>query len=177
VDTVFIGSSTWWWNRRDNPFCVTAEGKCIKVLSREELHDEFLADLTDEIRLLRNHGKRVIVCLPFPFYSQRLPALEMSNAIFARFGSFETPRETDSVQLHDEIKAIALKADAELFDPRETLCSGVTCITDRGGVSIYSDSNHLATSQVNILENSLRTVLQQNLSSNALRSQGPTLRK
>ena len=163
IDSVFLVFSTWWDNRKDNPFCLTVNQKCVRLLSQDELRRQFLTDLSDEIHLLKNHGKNVIVCLPFPIFLERIPELEMSNAIFGRIGLFKTPKETSSFYLHEEIRDVALSAGADIFDPRETLCPGGPCTTSVGGVSIYMDNNHLAKSQVNILENSLRAVLQRNL--------------
>ncbi len=163
IDSVFLGFSTWWGNREDTPFCLTVNDKCAKALSRDELHRQFLTDLANEIRLLKNHGKNVIVCLPFPIFLERIPELDMSNAIFGRVGLSKTPKETSSLALHDEIRAVAISAGADVFDPRETLCTGDRCTTSVAGVSLYKDNNHLAKSQVNILENNLRAVLQRNL--------------
>ena len=159
IDSVFLGVSTWW---KDGTFCLTVDEKCVKVLSRDEVRRQFLIDLSDEIHTLKNHGKNVIICLPFPFYRERIPELAMNNAIFGRVGFFETPIETSSVSVHDEIRAVAVSAGAEIFDPRETLCPKGRCTTNVEGVSIYKDNNHLAASQVKILENNLRTVLQGN---------------
>lgn len=163
IDSVFLVFSTWWDNRKDNLFCLTVNQKCVRLLSRDELRRQFLTDLSDEIHLLKNHGKTVIVCLPFPIFLERIPELEISNAIFGRVGSFKTPKETSSFSLREEIRDVALSAGADIFDPRETLCPAGPCTTSVGGVSIYMDNNHLAKSQVNILENSLRAVLQRNL--------------
>lgn len=160
IETVFVGFSTWWWNWKDAPFCLATEGKCTEALSTRKLHDEFFADLSEEIHVLRRSGKRVIVCLPFPFYGQNIPELEMSNAIFGGLGLSKIPKETDSLEVHDEIKSLAQAAGAETLDPREVLCSHGHCMTDLSGISIYSDSNHLATSQVHILEDKFRQVLQ-----------------
>jgi SGNH domain (fused to AT3 domains) len=137
--------------------------ECVKALSRNELRRQFLTDLSDEIRLLKEHGKNMIVCLPFPIFRERIPELAMSNAIFGRIGLSRTPKETSSLSLHDEIKAVATNAGADVFDPRETLCTGDRCTTSVAGVSIYKDNNHLARSQVAILESNLRAVLQRNL--------------
>jgi peptidoglycan/LPS O-acetylase OafA/YrhL len=163
IDSVFLGFSTWWENKEDDPFCLVVNEECVKALSRNELRRQFLTDLSDEIHLLKEHGKNVIVCLPFPIFRERIPELAMSNAIFGRIGLSRTPKETSSLSLHDEIKAVATNAGADVFDPRETLCTGDRCTTSVAGVSIYKDNNHLARSQVAILESNLRAVLQRNL--------------
>ncbi len=163
IDSVFLGFSTWWENKEDDPFCLVVNEECVKALSRNELRRQFFTDLSNEIHLLKEHGKNVIVCLPFPIFRERIPELAMSNAIFGRIGLSRTPKETSSLSLHDEIKAVATNAGADVFDPRETLCTGDRCTTSVEGVSIYKDNNHLARSQVAILESNLRAVLQRNL--------------
>jgi hypothetical protein len=122
-----------------------------------------LADLADEIRALKRNGKNVIVCLPFPIFNERIPEVEINNAVFGRLGFVETPKDVTSPALREEIRATAIGAGADIFDPRETLCQGIDCITNVGGLSIYKDESHLAISQVKILEDSLRAVLQRNL--------------
>ena len=173
IDTVFLGFSTWWWSTTERAFCLAEDGRCAKKLAGDEVHRRFLADLSDEIRVLKAHGKRVIVCLPFPLFKDGIPELEMNNATFGRIGFLHTPRETDSVALHDEIKILALNAGAEIFDPRETLCKGNHCETEVNGVSIYSDNNHIASSQVSLLEDSLRTTLQRDLNEHSNQTPAP----
>jgi peptidoglycan/LPS O-acetylase OafA/YrhL len=161
IDTIFIGFSTWLFIR-DNRVCevIDGNGKCGRLLSRDELISRFEKDLTAEIHTLREHGKNVIICLSFPIFDQRIPELEISNAVFARFGLPETANDTTSLSLREEIRAVAFRAGAEVFDPRLTLCPGQDCLTQVGGVSIYKDDSHLAGSQVGILDSNLREVLQ-----------------
>jgi hypothetical protein len=54
---------------------------------------------------------------------------------------------------------VARGTGAEIFDPRESLCSAGHCITQLRGVSIYKDDNYLAASQVGILEDTFRQAL------------------
>lgn len=162
IDLVFLGFSTW-LTRWDNTTCVSVNEKCVTLLSRDAQSRRLVADLADEIRTLERSGKRVIVCLPFPIFSDRIPEVQISNAVFARFGFWETPTEITSPSLREEIRVAAIGAGAEIFDPRETLCRGGHCVTEIGGLSLYKDESHLAGSQVNILESSLRNVLQGDL--------------
>jgi peptidoglycan/LPS O-acetylase OafA/YrhL len=162
IDTVFIGFSTW-TTRWDGAICVSSDGRCVTLLSRDELRHHLLADLSDEIRTLRATGKNVIVSLPFPILNVRVPELEISNAVFGRFGFSETARDITSPSLRQEIKAAAVSAGAEIFDPRLTLCEGQDCLTQVDGVSIYKDESHIAGSQVKILEGNLREVLQREM--------------
>jgi hypothetical protein len=162
VDLVVLGFSTWLtlW---DNTTCLSVNEKCVSPLSRNALQQRLLADLADEIHALKRNGKNVIVCLPFPIFNERIPEVEINNAVFGRLGFVETPKDVTSPVLREEIRATAIGAGADIFYPRETLCRGSDCITNVGGLSIYKDESHLAMSQVNILEDSLRTVLQRNL--------------
>jgi peptidoglycan/LPS O-acetylase OafA/YrhL len=161
IDTVFLGFSTWLLIR-DKRVCevVDGTGKCGKLLLRNELIRRFEEDLSGAIRALKKHGKNVVVCLPFPIYDKPIPELEISNAVFGRFGLSDTATDITSPTLGDEIRAVALGAGAEIFDPRLILCPGRDCLTQVNGISIYKDTNHLAGSQVGILESSLREVLQ-----------------
>src|ERR1039457_7155892 len=159
VDTVFIAFSTM-STLRDNVTCLSSEGRCVTLLSRGELCRRFLADLSVEILELRQFGKNVIVSLPFPIYNKQIPELEISNAVFGRFGLSEAAMDVTSPSLREEIKAAAVGAGAEIFDPRLSVCQGRDCLTQLRGISIYKDTNHLAGSQVRILESNLREVLQ-----------------
>ncbi len=159
IDTVFIGFSAW-TTLRDHFACVASGGRCVMMLSRDEFRQHFLADLSDEIRTLRHFGKNVIVSLPFPIYDKRIPELEISNAVFGRFGLLETTGDYTSPQFREEVKAIATNAGAEIFDPRLSLCRGQDCLYQVGGISIYMDDNHIAGSQVGILRSNLKAVLQ-----------------
>lgn len=172
IDTVFIGFAVWWRNSND-AFCLAVEGKCVKLLSGDDLAQRFEADLSDEIGVLKDHGKRVIICLPFPAYMERIPELAISNAVFGRFDLSESPTEIDSPLFREEIRAVALRAGADVFDPRETLCPGGHCITEIDGVSIYKDSHHIAASQVHILEDSLREALQHALAERTSQASPP----
>jgi hypothetical protein len=158
IDTVFIGFSTW-TTLREHVTCVSVEGRCVTALSGEELRRRFLADLSDEIRTLHDSGKKVVVSLPFPVYDKRIPELEISNAVFGRFGLSETALDVTSPSLREEITAAAVRAGADIFDPRSALCQGQDCVTQMRGISIYKDTNHIAGSQIRILESNLRQAL------------------
>jgi hypothetical protein len=100
------------------------------------------------------------VSLPFPVFNRRIPELEISNAVFGRFGLSEAAVDITSPALREEIKAAAIGAGAEIFDPRLSLCRGQDCLTQVRGISIYRDQSHIAGSQGGILESNLREVLQ-----------------
>jgi peptidoglycan/LPS O-acetylase OafA/YrhL len=159
VDTVIIGFSTW-TTLKDGAVCVPSDERCVKLVFRDQVARRIVADLPGEIRALRDLGKNVIVCLPFPIYDVRIPELEISNAVFGRFGLLESARDRTSPLLREEIRAVAVGAGAEIFDPRLSLCQGQDCLIQVAGISIYRDTNHLAGSQVGILESNLQEVLQ-----------------
>jgi peptidoglycan/LPS O-acetylase OafA/YrhL len=170
VDLVFIGFSGW-LARWDNTTCLSVNDRCVRLLSQEEQRRRLAADLSDVIHTLRNHGKRVVVSLPFPIFSEPIPDLAISNRVFGRFGLSQAPKEVSSPSLREEIRATAVRAGAEIFDPRETLCPDGHCITEVDGVSIYKDESHIAGSQVHILESSLREVLKRSLAEQTLAPQ------
>jgi hypothetical protein len=169
VDLVFLGFSTW-LTRRDDMTCVSNNEKCITMLSTDALKRRLLADLADEIRILKRSGKNVIVCLPFPIFSEPIPQVEINNAALARFGLSATPKDVTSPSFREDIRAAAVGAGAEVFDPRETLCSGGHCITEIDGLSIYKDESHLVKSRANMMESSLRSALHRNF----IQTSGPT---
>jgi peptidoglycan/LPS O-acetylase OafA/YrhL len=158
VDVVFIGFSAW-LAKWDDMTCFSVNDKCVRVLSRSEQRDRFAADLNDEIRTLKQHGKIVIVALPFPIYSQPIPAVESSNAVFGRFGLTFVPDEISSPTLREAVKESALRAGAEIFDPRETLCRQASCLIEQNGIAVYKDESHMAKSSIHLLEPNLHNVL------------------
>ena len=162
VDLVFIGFSAW-LARWDNTTCLSVNDRCVSLLSQDEQRRRLATDLSDVIHTLRNRGKKVVVSLPFPIFSEPIPELAISNRLFGRFGLSQDPKEISSASLREEIRAAAVGAGAEIFDPRETLCPDGHCITEVDGVSIYKDESHLAGSQVHILASNLRDVLERSL--------------
>jgi len=166
VDLVFIGFSAW-LARWDGTTCLSVNERCVGLLSKDQQRRRFAADLSDVIRTLRNKGKTVVVSLPFPIFNESIPQLAISNRVFGRFGLSQFPKEVSSPSFREEIRAAAVGAGADIFDPRETLCPDGHCITEMDGVSIYKDESHIAGSQVHILENSLRDVLERSLAKNA----------
>ena len=158
IDIVFLGFSTL-KILGDEETCLSSDGRCVTTLSKDQLRRRFLADLSDEIRTLHRFGKNVIICLPFPIFDRLIPELEISNAVFGRFGLSETARDITSASLDEEIREVAISAGAKIFDPRSTLCQGGECLTQVSGISIYVDDSHLAGSQVGILGSNLREIL------------------
>lgn len=159
IDTVYIGFNTW-WDYHQNALCPSIDGKCTGKISLPEARRRFLDELSDHIRRLKQHGKRVIVSLPFPMYDKSIPDLEIRNAVFGKFGLAGVAKDDTSSEFRTEILTVAEREGAETFDPRESLCDRLGCITQVKGVSIYKDDNHIAASQIGILEANLAQVLQ-----------------
>ena len=157
IDTVFIAFNTWFSVHRD--VCPSIDGKCVGTISVEEARASFLRELAEHIRQLRSDGKRVIVSLPFPMYDKSIPDLEIRNAVLGRFGLGGVAKDITLPIMRDQLASVAEATGAEVFDPRESLCSGKNCITELKGVSIYKDDNHIAASQIGILGGDLEMVL------------------
>lgn len=159
VDTVFIGFSTW-WALYDGALCHSVDGHCVGKVSREEATQGVLRELMDHVHQLKLHGKRVIVSLPFPLFDKAIPDLEIRNAVLKWVGMAEVAKEITLPGLRDQIEAAAKSMGAEIFDPRQSLCSNHVCLTQVDGVSIYKDESHIAASQIGILEENMKHVLQ-----------------
>ena len=159
IDTVFIGFNTWWSSHK-NGICLSANGRCVDKPSLEKIRRLFLSDLSDEIRTLTALGKRVVICLPFPAYDKSIPNLEIRNAIFSKVGLADQATDYTLPAFREQIIDLSKASGADIFDPRKSLCSGTLCITQIDGVSIYIDNNHIAKSQIGILEDNLRQVLE-----------------
>jgi peptidoglycan/LPS O-acetylase OafA/YrhL len=158
IDRVFIAFNARW--SIDNPLCLSQDWKCVRSLSVAETREWVLEELSTQIRELKRYGKRVVVSLPFPLYDKSIPEVEIRNALFSRYGMGDAPKDLTAPEIRAEMATVARAAGAEVFDPRASLCSQMGCTTEIDGVSIYKDNNHLAASQVFILEDNLRQVLQ-----------------
>jgi hypothetical protein len=158
IDIVYIGSHSGWGFMK-GWICPSVDGRCVDTISVDEAARRVLSELSSNVRELKSRGKRAIVGLPFPVYDKRIPDLEIHNAMFARFGWSEVATDMVPPHLRDEIGEAARSAGADLFDPRATLCNPQGCATQIDGVSIYRDAEHLAKSQVGILEENLKQVL------------------
>jgi peptidoglycan/LPS O-acetylase OafA/YrhL len=158
VDTVFIAFNTWFSVHAYE--CPSVDGRCVGTISVEEARDRFLEELGEHIRKLRMDGKRVIVSLPFPMYDKSIPDLEIRNAVFGGIGLNGVAKDITLPIMRDQLASVARAAGADTFDPRESLCDEWNCITQLNGVSIYIDDNHIAASQIGILEGDFRKALQ-----------------
>jgi peptidoglycan/LPS O-acetylase OafA/YrhL len=162
IDTVFVGFNTWW---AVNKFlCPSVDGQCVGTTSVEEARRRVLQELAAFIQKLSTEGKKVIISLPFPMYDKSIPDLEIRNAIFGRFGFAGVAKDITLPVMRDDISEMARSTGATIFDPRENLCDRQSCITDLNGVSIYMDDNHIAASEIHLLEDNFKQVLQRAVS-------------
>jgi hypothetical protein len=158
VDTVFIAFNTWWAGYEF--LCPSVDRQCVGTISVEEARRRVLQELTEFVQRLTAQGKKVIVSLPFPVYDKSIPDLEIRNAIFGRFGLAGVAKDITLPVMRDDISAMARSTGATIFDPRGSLCERQSCITELNGVSIYRDDNHVAASQLHLLEHNFKQVLQ-----------------
>ena len=158
IDMVFIGFAMPRWT-----LCPSVDGRCEGKISEEEMRERFFDGLSASIRRLRMHGKRVVLSLPFPNFDTSPPDLLIRNAILPRFQLGGVPTDKVPTGLRSQLAALAEQAGAEIFDPRMSLCRGRDCVTQVDGVSIYKDDNHLAASQVGILQDNLEGILRKSL--------------
>jgi hypothetical protein len=78
------------------------------------------------------------------------------NAIL---GLNATSTEISTKHLREVLATSVTRAGAEVFDPRLSLCANNKCIYQVDGISIYSDNGHIASSQLGLLRNNLRTIM------------------
>ena len=168
IDTVFIGFSTW-WATVDGGLCRTGGpgGECTP-LARGEEQTLVLEDLRAIAAALRAHGKRVILSLPSPIYDLSVPQMEIDAAILGRtydglraIGLARRLRRNDYPELRKSIAAIAADTGATLFDPLASLCAGDACAYERGGISLYADTIHIAMSQIGVYHDGLLATLRE----------------
>jgi peptidoglycan/LPS O-acetylase OafA/YrhL len=153
VDTVFIGFAP------PGNLCPSVDDRCVGKISKEEMHKQFYDGLSKNIQTLKMHGKRVVLSLPFPMFDKSPPDLLIRNAMLGRFQSHGTPTNLVPNSLRNQLARLAEEAGAQIFDPTESLCRAADCVTQRDGVSIYKDDNHLAATQIGILQDNMEGTL------------------
>lgn len=158
IDTVFIGFFPWWF-MNPGELCRSVDGRCLAGSSLEDPRTLVLPELSDEIRQLQSLGKRVIVCLPFPSYVTPVPTLEIRNAVVSRFGFARIATDGMLPDYREQFLDVFNAEKADIFDPRKSLCNQGSCVNQVDGISIYKDNNHIAASQIGILEDNFRQVL------------------
>jgi peptidoglycan/LPS O-acetylase OafA/YrhL len=151
IDEVFIETLPWWY-LADGALCVSENDRCRRPLNAGEATDRVMDDLSQLIRTLREHGKRVIVGLPFPTYDRDIPKYEISVAILAPIAHPEAPFTHTPAEFYDRMSKVITDAGGEVYDPRRSLCNGNRCLYQIDGVSIYKDDDHIAGSRAYLLK-------------------------
>ncbi len=156
IDTVYIQFLPWWvWY--PGTLCMTTNGLCTSLVPKDDAARLEIEQLSRTILDLKQHGKRVILGLPFPYYDKLIPDFEIRNAAIGRFArSTQPPIELSTIiDVRSQLQAMAAQDGIETYDPRQPLCPANTCIYARDNISLYSDQSHLAISQLGILRPSL----------------------
>lgn len=154
IDTVFVAFYPWWdWEYGKT--CIAENSLCVRLLSQQEAGRRVMDEWTVEFRALKAKGKRVILALPFPTYDRSIPDFEIVSAIAGRLWTVSDPGERDSADMRSKFQDLATETGAELYDPREDLCTGQQCLYQVDSVSIYKDGVHIAASQIGILRQCL----------------------
>jgi peptidoglycan/LPS O-acetylase OafA/YrhL len=160
IDTVFIEFSPW-WAMVDGTVCATQDGRCTQSLGGPEAEERVVAELAGHIHTLKALGKRVIVGLPFPFYTQLIPDYLIRNLTFGRYAKYgPMPFDLSSIIHTENLRAAAVREGADVYDPRQTLCLQKYCTIEVNGISLYADQGHLAASQTWFVRDGLLKVLQ-----------------
>ena len=158
VETVFFGFAAW-FDLNDIGACEIVRGTCGKPLPHQRADDLFLASLRDIVMQLKSHGKTVVIGLPSPFYSDSIPELLIKKIALGRLDRWldvdSRLTRHDFVTLRERIIALARELNVRTFDPREALCPDNHCIYERNEVSLYTDNNHVAGSQVGMFRPAL----------------------
>ena len=165
VDTVFIGFSTW-WATVDGGLCEVGPNGCTP-LDRQATQARVLAELRTIATRLRARGKSVVLSLPSPIYTLSIPQMQIDEAMLGRsynglrkVGLARKLGRNDYGDIRASIGDIAAAIGAEVFDPLASLCDGARCIYQRGGVSIYSDTIHVAVGETGVFHDGLAATLQ-----------------
>ena len=78
-----------------------------------------------------------------------------------RVGLARTLGRNDYGELRDRILDVAAATGAVTFDPLESLCNAQACTYQRDGVSIYSDTIHVAVGDIDIFHDGLAGALRE----------------
>ena len=116
----------------------------------------------------------LIVMLPMPGYMVDPAEYEQRKAALFRLGLGARAEAADPVRHRNDfaatravVRQAAQDAGATVYDPRLDLCAGTVCPYAQDGVSLYTDSNHIAASQMSILRPGMESAFRQALRSPA----------
>lgn len=139
--------------------CRSESDVCDSPLLPTTAIDLLVEDLKTSIKTLQRQGKKVTLMLPAPFYSEQIPDIEIRRLALGRLNQIfkleDRLRRDDFTELRAKLIALANSLGVETFDPRASLCVEDHCMYARDGVSIYSDSNHIALSQIEMFRDPL----------------------
>lgn len=159
IDTVIIGG---FWSanlgfgpENKGPLVRKAAPILVPFDSPKEALTFVMDGLSRDVAALIQHGKRVVIVLPFPSYQESIPRF-LAKAAF-----WNQKRELNHSKTlyteHNESVAAALRSvaasnHAEFIDPSTILCESASCAIQRDGISLYRDAHHLTPSASLALE-------------------------
>ena len=156
IDTVFIQFYPWW--NRNGIVCATVDGRCVQRLTVAQARSRFLSDLADSIETLKANGKKVVLGLPFPIYSEDVPDVQIRRIMLGHLAPHPVPQLQDDTW-REPLLQLAAKEKIYVFDPRKTLCKSDHCTYEIEGVSLLRDYEHITLSGIGILRDNLEGVL------------------
>jgi peptidoglycan/LPS O-acetylase OafA/YrhL len=161
IDTVFILFSPWWAVPPGMACIANSADICQRKLTGQEAEQLVVEEMEGHIRALHAAGKRVIVSMPFPTYNMLIPDYQQRKLALGHFGPAKLyPIDITHFVDSEQLRQVAERTHAQIYEPRPVLCPLGDCRLEIKGVSIYSDSSHLAVSQLPILRESLLKALQ-----------------
>lgn len=158
VDRVAIGFAGFLTHELGG-LCRSETDVCGAPLTSAAADDLLVEDLRTSIGVLQGQGKKVTLMLPAPFYSDQIPDIEIRRLALGRldriFQLEDRLSRDDFSELRTKLIALANGMGVKTFDPRASLCVEDHCMYARDGVSIYSDNNHIALSQIEMFRDPL----------------------
>jgi hypothetical protein len=158
VDTVFYGFSAW-FELGTSVLCRSSDDDvCQGPTSVKQTTDAVVSQIRRLGHDLAERHAHLIVMLPMPGYMVNPAEFEQRKAALLLLGLRDRAEAIDPVHYRNDfdatratIRTAAQEAGATIYDPRPDLCTGRVCPYERDGVSLYTDSNHIAASQMSLL--------------------------
>ena len=155
VDTVFYGFSAW-YESGTSVLCRSGDDDvCYGPITPGETTEAVASEIRRVGRDLAARHVHFVVMLPLPRYSVKPAEYEQQRATLLHLGLrtradilASTLFRYDFEATRAVIRAAATDAGATIYDPRLDLCNGSICPYERNGVSLYTDANHMAASQM-----------------------------
>ena len=169
VDLVFFGFSAWFEHGDEKVCAVGADGSCGRILSGEEVAEKVATTVRTLGPLLRKRHVRFVVMLPAPSYDMKIPDFEMKRLSMRKLSGYldqigvrRSLERFDFDMSRRIIETAAQEVGATIFDPRDVLCErGKQCVYQRDDVSIYTDSTHIASSQIGMFHDAMAAAFRQ----------------